>query len=166
MGGLLEHVTPASRERSSPTTIATVVSSMLNSMWTMFILYWELCGCSKKLSSAQCCCTVIRSVYESQTLLSICYCGCCGCATTSRCDCLCLGQCHRDQPSLYSGQLDASTESNENVNICKRLTLYVGRILLLGIIFVIFLGIFCYERHDDQFCEQESCTGTVHCGSR
>ena len=43
---------PASRERSSPTTIATVVSSMLNSMWTMFMLYWELCGCNKRLSNA------------------------------------------------------------------------------------------------------------------
>ena len=52
---------PAEHESYSPTTIAAVVSSMLNSLWTMFILYWDLCGCSKKISNAQCCCTVIRT---------------------------------------------------------------------------------------------------------
>ena len=54
---------PAKQERYSPITVATIVSSMLNSMWTMFILYWDLFGCNKKTSNAQCCCTVIRSMY-------------------------------------------------------------------------------------------------------
>ena len=35
---------PTKREGSSPTMIATIVSSMLNSIWTMLIFYWELCG--------------------------------------------------------------------------------------------------------------------------
>ena len=60
---------------SSPTTIATVVSSMLNSIWTLLILYWDLFGCYKKLSNAECCCTMMRAVYEPQTLLCVCYCG-------------------------------------------------------------------------------------------
>ena len=37
-----------SHEWSSPITIATVVTSMLNSMWTMFVLYWDLFKCIKR----------------------------------------------------------------------------------------------------------------------
>ena len=103
---------------------------MLNSMWTMFILYWELCGCNKKLSDAECCCTVIKSVYEPQTLLSICHCGCCGCATTSSCGCLCLGQC-QEKPIRSIG-------SRGIMKICKG----IGRTILCLIIFVIFMGTF------------------------
>ena len=121
---------PAKRESSSPITIATIVSSMLNSMWTMFILYWELCGCNKKLSNAECCCKVIRSVYEPQTLLSICYCGCCGCATISNCSCLCLGQC-QEKPITSRG-------SRGSMKICRG----IGRTILYLIIFVIFMGTF------------------------
>ena len=129
---------PAKRESSSPTFIATVVSSMLNSMWTMFMLYWELCGCTKKLSNAECCWAVIRSIYEPHILLSICYCGYCGCATSSNCRCICLRQNHANPPSNNSGP-EPSFKCGKRV---KKLALHIGRTLLCGIIFVIFISIF------------------------
>ena len=119
----------------SPTTLATIVSSMLNSMWTMLVLYWDLLGCYKKVSNAECCCNVIRTAYESKTLMSICYCGCCGCATTSNCVCVCLQQIqlpkNSPQPSDRNGQ-----------NKCKRIALRVGKIFLIGIIFLLYLANF------------------------
>ena len=133
---------PASRERSSPTTIATVVSAMLNSMWTMFILYWELCGCNKKFSDARCCCTVIRPVYELPTFMSICYCGWCGCVTTSNCGCFCLGQCQGKQRNYSKAKLKTSRESGGSLKKCLRNTFYVGKILVLGVVFVVFMAIF------------------------
>ena len=131
---------PAKRERYSPTTIATVVSSMLNSMWTMFVLYWELCGCNKKLSNAQCCCTTIRAVYESEMLMSVCYCGCCGCVTTSNCGCICLGQIQKIVNNISSYLV--SRKRTNNKNTCKTITLRIGKTILLGITFAIFLLIF------------------------
>ena len=38
---------PARQEVGSDLTMATIVSSMLNSLWTMIILFCELCGCQK-----------------------------------------------------------------------------------------------------------------------
>ena len=119
-------------ESLSPTALATVVSSMLNSLWTLFILYWDLFGCNKKLSNAECCCSVIRTVYE-QTSLCVCYCGCCGCATNSNCGCLCLGQyrVEKSQPSKATAQ-----------SRCKRIGCWIGKLVLFGIIFLLYLTIF------------------------
>ena len=117
---------PAKQERYSPTTIAAVASSMLNSTWTMFILYWDLFECNKKMTDAQCCCTVIRSVYE-QISLCVCFCGCCGCATTSNCDCLCLGQ----------SRVEAKVRGT-----CKLIGFRIGRIILFVFIFLLYLTIF------------------------
>ena len=133
---------PASRERSSPTTIATVVSAMFNSVWTMFILYWELCGCNKKLPNARCCCTVIRTIYESEAWMSICYCGWCGCATTSNCGCICLSQCQGKQHNYSLAKPETSRERAGSLKMCTRVTLCIGKILLLSIVCVIFLAIF------------------------
>ena len=117
-------------ERYSPTTIATVVSSVLNSMWSMFILYWDLFGCNKKMSEAQCCCTVIRSIYKPSTVLSICYCGCCGCATTSGYDCLCL--CHVERrPDQLS---EAKVQSRY-----QQISIWGRKALLLSTIFSLYL---------------------------
>ena len=121
---------PAKLEGASPTTIATIVSTMLNSIWTMFVLYWELCGCNKKISNAECYCTVIRTVYESPKLMSICYCGWCGCVTTSNCGCVCLGNCQVKNST--------STESRVIMKICNG----IGKTIMFSLIFAIFTGIF------------------------
>ena len=121
-------------ERLSTTTIAVVVSSMLNSMWTMFILYWDLFGCYKKIVNAQCCCTVIRSVYE-QVSLFVCYCGLCGCAATSKCGCLCLGQSQVEKSPTESSEM--MTQSRY-----KRIAILIGKIILLVFICLLYLGIF------------------------
>ena len=107
---------------------------MLNSLWTMFILYWDLCGCSKKISNAQCCCTVIRSIYE-QTSLYVCYCGCCGCAAISNYGCLCLDQSRVEK---------RPTEHSETMvrRRCKRIAFLIGKTILLVIILLLYLGIF------------------------
>ena len=117
---------------SSPTTIATIVSSMLNSVWTLLILYCDLFVCYKKLSNAECCCTVIRTVYESQTLLSVCYCGCCGCVTTSSCGCACLG------PIRHQESPPQSSETTIHRR-CKRIAFSVGKAILTEIIFLLYL---------------------------
>ena len=121
---------PAKQERYSSITVATIVSSMLNSMWTMFILYWDLFGCNKKISDAHCCCTVIRSMYE-QTSMLVCYCGFCGCVTNSNCKCVCLAV-HKPLP------LSPASPYNR----CKRMSLRIGKSVLFGFIFLLYLGIF------------------------
>ena len=126
---------PANQERYLSMTIAAVVSSMLNSMWTIFMLYWDLILYNNNMSDAQCCCTVIRSVYEPQTLLSICYCGCCACATTYDCECLCLGR------SGVEKNLTRSSKANVQGK-CARNGVRIQNIKWFGIICLPFLPIF------------------------
>ena len=121
---------PTKREGSSPTMITTIVSSMLNSLWTMFLLFWDLCGCTKVFSSAQCCCMIMRSVYEPHTLMSVCYCGWCGCATKSNCGCICFGHCHINP--------ETCRETRGNMTKWK----YIGRTILCLMIFALFMGNF------------------------
>ena len=129
---------PAKRESTSPTTIAALVSSMLNSMWTMFILYWELCGCNKKVTEGECCCCMLfRSIYKPQTSLCVYYCGWCGYATTSQCECIFLSKSQAKQ--LNNG---SHSQTNPIITMFKKIVLGVGKIVLLGIILLLFLGIF------------------------
>ena len=58
----------------SPTTVATLGSSMLNSIWTMFVLYWDLFGCYKKMSDIESCCIFVRNAYGPETSIFLCYC--------------------------------------------------------------------------------------------
>ena len=119
------------QERSSSTTIATVVSSMLNAMWTMFILFWDLCGCSKKISNADCFCIVIRCIYE-KTSLFVCYCEGCGCVTPSNCRCFCLGRsCIQKSPNYRNFQ-----------SRCKKVAFSTGKVILIIIIILLYLAIF------------------------
>ena len=39
--------TPARQEVGSVVTMVTIISAMMNSLWTMVILFYELCGCQK-----------------------------------------------------------------------------------------------------------------------
>ena len=59
---------PAKRERSSPATIATVVSAMLNSLWTMFVLCWNLFGYRKIIYIISYCCTIFRRAIYPQAV--------------------------------------------------------------------------------------------------
>ena len=42
---------PARQEVGSVVTMVTIISSMINSLWTMIILFYELCGCQKKFNA-------------------------------------------------------------------------------------------------------------------
>ena len=122
---------PGKQERYSPTTVATLGSSMLNSIWTMFILYWDLFGCYKKMSDIESCCIFVRNAYGPDTSLFLCYCGWCGCVN---CKCVCLFPCGTQQnPSKHSGQ---------KCGRCRRIALCVGKTILFGMIFLLYLGIF------------------------
>ena len=124
---------PAKRESSSPTTIATVVSAMLNSMWTVFVLCWDLFGCYNIMSNAQCWCNTIRSEIEPQTSMFVWFCGCCGCAAISVCRCLCLRRNQTGPPSGSSAPRRCAP-IGIIIKICKR--------ILKGIFFLIILVIF------------------------
>ena len=115
--------------------IATVVSSVFNFMWTMLVLYWELCGFGRLAANVECCCTVIRPVYESQTWLSVCYCGCCGCVTTSNCGCVFLGE----NPSKKK---PAQPSEKTLRRRCKHIAFRIGKAILSGIIFLLYMAIF------------------------
>ena len=122
---------PTKQERYSPTTVATLLSSMLNSIWTMFVLYWDLFGCNKKMSDVEGCCIFVRNAYGPETSIFPCYCGWCGCVN---CRCVCLFPCGTQQkPSKHSEQ---------KCGRCRRIALRVGKTILFGMIFLLYLGIF------------------------
>ena len=125
---------PAKRESSSPTTIAPVVSAMLNSTWTVFVLCWDLFGCYNIISNAQCWCNTIRSEIAPQTSMFVWFCGCCGCAAISVCRCLCL---RRNQTEPSSGS-SAPRRCLSFMKICKG----IGKVIFFLIILAIFGGIF------------------------
>ena len=128
---------PAKRESSSPTTIATVVSAMLNSTWTVFVLCWDLFGCYNIISNAQCWCNTIRSEIEPQTSMFVLFCGCCGCATISVCRCLCLRR-NQTEPSSSSSAPRRWAHMRNIMKICKG----IGKGIFFFIILTIFGGIF------------------------
>ena len=118
---------PAKRESTSPTTVAALVSSMLNSMWTIFILCWGLFGCNKKVAEGECCCCMLlRSVYKPQTSLCVCYSGWCGCVITSQCECIFLGK-----SQLNNG---SHSQINPIITAFQKIVLGIAKIVLLGII--------------------------------
>ena len=47
---------PARQEVGSALTMATIISAMLNSLWTMIILFCELCSCQKLFKDLSTCC--------------------------------------------------------------------------------------------------------------
>ena len=55
--------TPARQEVGSVITMATIISAMMNSLWTMIILFYELCGCQKFCTNISCCrCAKIKYI--------------------------------------------------------------------------------------------------------
>ena len=67
---------PARQEVGSGLTMATIISSMLNSLWTMIILFCELCGCQKLFQNISSCCCQRKSASPKHKFKNLCRMSC------------------------------------------------------------------------------------------
>ena len=106
---------PARQEIGSGLTMATVISSMMNSLWTMIILYCELCGCKKIFEKVCGCCFKKNKATEGKEEERNSY----------RCSKSCCVKPCDGSPSKQC---------------CKNILEKFGKIVLLGFIFLLFSG--------------------------
>ena len=69
---------PARQEVGSGLTMATIISSMLNLLWTMIILFCELCGCQKlfQINFISSCCCQRKSASPKHKFKNLCRMSC------------------------------------------------------------------------------------------
>ena len=109
--------TPARQEVGSVVTMVTILSSMLNSLWTMVILFCELCSCQKFCKNIAPCCRQKDDTSSKQTSKS------CG---------------HNTCNSSFT----RSKGCRPSKHFCKGMLTTVGKMLLFGFIFLLFSGNF------------------------
>ena len=76
---------PARQEGGSVLTMTTIISAMMNSLWTMIILFGELCDCQKLYRNISYrCCAKIKYITIKKTFKTLCQKTCCQKSTNLR----------------------------------------------------------------------------------